>query len=268
MSGKNVGDLLNLHNITWGWFYGDWQSTPSGNANCQASYNAHYAPFQYYLSTANPHHRPPTSVTAIGYTDQANHQYSLDDLWAAVQANRLPAVVFLKPSGTQTGHAADSSPLAEQQFLVDTINRLQRSPEWKEMAIVITYDDSDGWYDHAMPPIVSPSNDRDNDALLGSDDLCGTPAPGAYLDRCGYGPRLPLLIISRFAKPNYVDHRLTDQSSILRFIEDNWSLERIGDQSFDAIAGSLLGLFDFDDQDRDDQGQRLFLDPQTGLPVR
>jgi phospholipase C len=219
------------------------------------------------LSTANPHHRPPTSVSAIGYPDQANHQYSLDDFWNAVRANRLPSVVFLKPSGTQTGHAADSNPLAEQQFLVQTINRLQLTPEWKEMAIVITYDDSDGWYDHVMPPIVSPSADKDNDALLGPDGLCGTPAPGSYPDRCGYGPRLPLIIISPFAKSNYVDHRLADQSSILRFIEDNWRLGRIGDQSFDAIAGSLFGLFDLDDADRDDQARRLFLDPQTGLRI-
>jgi phospholipase C len=164
MSGMNVGDLLNLHNITWGWFYGDWQSTATGPANCQTSYNAHYAPFQYYPSTANPHHRPPTSVAAIGYTDQANHQYSLDDFWNAVRANRLPSVVFLKPSVTQTGHAADSSPLAEQQFLVQTINRLQQTPEWNEMAIVVTYDDSDGWYDHVQNRSVSSAPDAFGDS--------------------------------------------------------------------------------------------------------
>jgi hypothetical protein len=95
------------------------------HAVCQPSYNAHYAPFQYYLSTANPHHRPPTtSVAAIGHSDQASHQYSFDDFWEAVRGNRLPSVVFLKPSVTQTGHPAASSPLAEQQLLVETINRL------------------------------------------------------------------------------------------------------------------------------------------------
>jgi phospholipase C len=265
MSGQNVGDLLNARNITWGWFYGDWQSTAAGNAVCQPSYNAHYAPFQYYLSTANPHHRPPSSVAAIGHSDQASHQYSVDDFWEAVRGNRLPSVVFLKPSVTQTGHPADSSPLAEQQFLVETINRLQQTPEWPEMAIVITYDDSDGWYDHVMPPIVSQSSDPVNDGLLGPAGLCGMPAEGAYQDRCGYGPRLPLLVISPFAKRNAVDHRLTDQSSILRFIEDNWQLGRIGDQSFDAIAGSIRGLFDFDR--RGDGAERLFLDPQTGQPI-
>ena len=263
MSGQNVGDLLNARNVTWGWFYGDWQSTASGPAVCQPIYNAHYAPFQYYTNTANPHHRPPTSTAMIGYTDQANHQYSLDDFWAAVAAHNLPEVVFLKPSVMNTGHAADSTPLAEQQFLVDTINRLQQTPEWDEMAIMITYDDSDGWYDHVMPPIVSPSSDPANDKLLGP-GLCGSPAPGAYQDRCGYGPRLPLLVVSPFARRNSVDHHLMDQSSILRFIEDNWQLGRIGDQSFDAIAGGMKALFDFDDHNG--RNRRLILRPDTGEP--
>jgi phospholipase C len=57
---------------------------------------------------------------------------------------------------------------------------------------------------------------------------CGTAATGAAQGRCGYGPRLPLLVVSPFAKRNFVDHTVTDQSSILRFIEDNWQLGRIG----------------------------------------
>ena len=68
---------------------------------------------------------------------------------------------------------------------------------------------------------------------------CGTTSPGADPGRCGYGPRLPLLVISPYARANFVDHSLTDQSSILRFIEDNWNLGRIGDQSYDELAGSL-----------------------------
>ena len=82
------------------------------------------------------------------------------------------------------------------------------------MAIFITYDDSDGWYDHVMPPIVNQSNDAANDTLAGSSLHCGTPQPGAYLDRCGYGTRLPLLVISPYAKQNYVDHALTDTTSV------------------------------------------------------
>ena len=96
-----------------------------------------------------------------------------------------------------------------------------------------------------MGPIVNQSNDPADDAL--DRRHCGTNASalaGGYQDRCGYGPRLPLLVISPYAKVNYVDHTVTDQASILRFIEDNWS--RPDRQlSFDARAGSLNGMFDF-----------------------
>ena len=271
MTGKNVGDLLNAANVTWGWFYGDFGATSitGGVATCVAEYNSHYDPFQYYASTSNPHHLPPSSVAMIGKADQANHQYDLTSFWQALANGNLPAVSFLKAPVTQTGHPSDSTPLAEQEFLVNTINMLESSPYWHDMAIIITYDDSDGWYDHVMPPIVNQSNDPANDSLLGPVGLCGTPQPGAYLDRCGYGERLPFLVISPFAKRNFVDHSINDTTSILRFIEDNWSLGRIGDQSFDALSGSILGMFDFDDRDghrdrRDADDRRLILDPSTG----
>ena len=79
-------------------------------------------------------------------------------------------------------------------------------------------------------------------------------------------PRLPLLVISPFAKQNYVDHRVTDQSSILRFIEDNWSTGRIGGGSFDAVAGKINHMFDFDDRHHGPI-RRLLLDPSTGQPL-
>ena len=91
-----------------------------------------------------------------------------------------------------------------------------------------------------MPPIVSQSNDPKYDKLLGS-DLCGHAPAGAYQDRCGHGPRLPLLVISPHSKTNFsLNHSITDRSSILRFIEDNWGLSRIGNQSFDGKAGSYF----------------------------
>jgi phospholipase C len=75
---------------------------------------------------------------------------------------------------------------------------------------------------------------------------------------------MPLVVVSPWAKVNFVDHTITDQTSILRFIEGNWDLGRIGDQSFDERAGSLLGLFDF----REPQAKKLFLDPATGQPLQ
>ena len=270
MSGQNIGNLLNAKSISWGWFYGDFTpaSVSDGVAQCIAEADPHYTPFQYYASTANPHHLPPSSVSAIGSTDQANHQYAITDFWNAVDSGNLPAVSFIKPPADQTGHPSTSSPLAEQQFLVDTINRLQQSPFWKDMAIIVAYDDSDGWYDHVMPPIVSQSNDPSNDALLGASGLCGTAAAGNYEDRCGYGPRLPFLVISPYAKANFVAHTLADQTSIIRFVEDNWGLGRIGNQSFDALAGPITNLFDFNEkQGVDTFGRILILDPNSGEPV-
>jgi len=73
------------------------------------------------------------------------------------------------------------------------------------------------------------------------------------------------LVISPFAKENFVDHTITDQSSTLRFIEDNWKLGRIGNGSFDALAGSPVNMFDFR---REFDDRRLFLDPITGEPIR
>jgi phospholipase C len=276
MSGRNIGDLLNANGITWGWFEGGFKPTAvtGGKAVCGAShkniggavqtdYSPHHEPFQYYQSTANPHHLPPSSVSLIGYSDQANHQYDLSDFWAAVKHGNMPAVSFLKAARYQDGHAGYSDPLDEQHFLVNTINRLEQLSEWNSTAVVIAYDDSDGWYDHQASPIVSQSDDPANDALTGPGH-CGTAPAGAYQDRCGYGPRLPLLVISPYARVNSVDHSITDQSSILRFIEDNWGTGQIGDQSFDAKAGTLGNLFNFDHA----QAHRLFLDPRTGERVR
>jgi phospholipase C len=275
LSGKNVGDLLNAKGITWGWFEGGFapSSVSNNKAVCATShkniagatvtdYIPHHEPFQYYQSTANPHHLPPSSVSMIGQTDQANHQYDISDFFAALDHGNMPAVSFLKAPAYQDGHAGYSDPLDEQTFLVNTINQIEQSRFWNSTAIVIAYDDSDGWYDHVMPPIVSQSNSAE-DALTGA-GLCGKAKAGAYQDRCGYGPRLPLLVISPFARQNFVDNTLTDQSSILRFVEDNWSTGKIGDQSFDALAGSLNNMFDFGNQN---PANKLILDPGTGEPV-
>jgi phospholipase C len=265
LSGQNVGNLLNAKGITWGWFQGGFADIKASHTGSDGlpkiDYIPHHEPFQYYSQTANPNHLPPSSITKIGRTDQANHQYDLINFWDALQADRLPSVSFLKAPGYQDAHAGYSNPLLEQQYLVETINRLQQSPEWREMAIIIAYDDSDGWYDHVMLPIVSQS-DTDQDALTGTD--CGHPKAGQFEGRCGHGPRQPLLIVSPFAKTNFVDHSVTDLSSILRFIEDNWQLGRIGNQSFDAQAGSFTSMFDFDHP----RFHKLILDSATGEPIR
>ncbi|MEV5535324.1 alkaline phosphatase family protein [Saccharopolyspora shandongensis] len=272
LTGQNVGDLLNRQQVTWGWFQGGFRPTGAQNGyavcgakhknvggNSVADYNPHHEPFQYYKSTSNPKHLPPSSVASIGHTDQANHQYDTADFDAALQANNLPAVSFLKAPNYQDAHAGYSDPLDEQQFVVDTINKLQKSPEWSSTAVIVAYDDSDGWYDHQASPIINGSNDPALDS-----PMCQSgPAHAGYQDRCGYGPRLPLLVISPYSKENHVDHEVTDQTSVLKFIEDNWHLGRIGDGSFDAKSGRLDGMFDFGRP----RTQPVLLDPKTGAMI-
>lgn len=271
MTGKNIGDLLNAKGVTWGYFKQGFAPTSrvDGTAVCDATYtdpltgksgpadDAEDDPFQHYPSTANLHHLPPSSPAMIGYTDQANHQYDLSGFWQAADAGRMPAVSFLRTSGPFL-----SAPLEEQYFLAETINRLERLPQWQSTAVVITWDESGGWYDHVMPPIVNDSQSS-ADALTGT-GTCGTNTPvlGGYQDRCGYGARIPELVISPYARVNYVDHARTAQASIIRFIEDNWHLGRIGDGSFDTHSGTIAGMFDF----RQRSARPLVLDPMTGEP--
>lgn len=278
MSGKNIGDLLNEKGITWGWFQGGFAptATTGGKAVCGATthrtatdnaavaaYSAHHEPFEYYNSTSNPHHLPPSSLAEIGNNGQANHQYDLSLFYASVKNGNMPAVTFLKAPEPQDGHPGNSDPLDEQVFLANVTNTLQKSPYWSSTAEIILYDDSDGWYDHVMPPIVNHSNDPLNDFA----PTCGgkhTELGGAD-DRCGHGPRQPLLVVSPYAKSNFISHTETDLSSILKFIEDNWHTggipNTLGQKSFDDKAGSLENMFDFDNHGNTPQ---VCIDPTTG----
>jgi phospholipase C len=357
LTGKNVGDLLNAKNVTWGWFAGGFRTAaaanpdttdeakpfgglsstnpedPSGQptyggtgggqaenvgqpnfvpATCEAKhvghpasaaafggaevksvhalqrdYAPHHTPFQYYASTRNPHHLPAASVDEIGKAGQANHQYDLLDFFAALKGGNLPAVSFLKAQKWADGHPGNSDPLSEQAFLAQAVNAVQASTFWPDTAVIIAWDDSDGWYDHVLGPLVNASAAPGFDVLNPADGgKCGTPKPDALLGRCGYGPRQPFILISPRAKANYVSHSLSSQPSILRFIEDNWDLDYIDGkathpalhgagskrrspdfpivpeaQSFDYNAGPLDDMFDFDAPPR---LEPLILNPLTG----
>jgi phospholipase C len=269
VGGQNVGDLLNAQGLTWGWFQGGFANCAQTHTNIGGAaipdYIMHHEPFQYYQSTSNPLHLAPTSDAMIGRQDQANHQYDLGKFFTAADAGRLPAVSFLKAQAFQDGHPGYSDPLDEQTFLVQTINHLQRLDSWRSTAVVVAYDDSDGWYDHVEGPLVSQSQTA-VDALTAAGQCGASPArvPSGQQGRCGYGMRQPLLVVSPFARTNFVDHTLTDQSSILRFVEDNWHLGRVGSGSADAFAGTLNGLFDF----KRPETSRFILDPATGQPAR
>ncbi len=287
---KNIGDLLNGATVPWGNFYGGFNLqtiNANGSTGCSRStvsqvtggapgdYVPHHIWSQYFTSTANPTHARPTSTKAIGYTtvpgtkkvDPANHNYDLNDFFAAVGSGNYPAVSLIKMASFQDAHPGNSNPLDEQTGLVNLINFLQQQPDWDSTAVVIAYDDSDGWYDHSFAPTTSPSFST-SDALNGA-GLCG--AVGAtepngiknlpVAGRCGPGTRQPFMVISPFAKKNYVSHVLITQASIPQFIEDNWlNGERLGGGSFDATTGSIVDMFNFNKAN----SVKLVLDPTSG----
>ena len=283
----------------------------NGQYQYKDDYIAHHEPFNYYASTANPHHLTiPTNagghatlagLRRIGTDTQSfdhgtpqfdtpNHQYDMsdfDDLVSAITRgslppSALPAVSFLKAPGYQDGHAAYSDPADEQAFVAREINALMRTPDWAHTAVFINYDDSDGWYDHQDPgvinPSLSPADNRTNTTLGGATSgQCG-PTPqsatplGGEQGRCGFGPRIPMLVISPFARHNAVDHNLSDNASIINLVEHNWRLSSIQGSADHVLAGrdraervpfDLAGLFDFSGP----RNHRLFLDPASGQPT-
>jgi phospholipase C len=279
LTGKNIGDLLNEKGITWGWFQGGFAPTgeAGGKAVCGTKhkniggaevvdYSPHHNPFEYYASTANPRHLAPESEAMIGHSEPtqpeggANHEYDASAFDEAVKHENLPAVSFLKAPEYQDGHPGYSDPLDEQTFIAEKINEIEHSGAWESTAIVIAYDDSDGWYDHVSPPIVNPSESI-SDALTGP-GRCGefAKSKNGINSHCGYGPRLPLMVISPYAKQNYVDNAVTDQSSIIKFVEQNWGLSPVSSTSMDNVAGSLDGMFNF----AGPVAPKVFLDPSTG----
>jgi phospholipase C len=278
-------------------------------------YIAHHEPFQYYASTANPHHlsvddgklHGGDSLSTIGddtqtfgggygvspQFDTPNHNYDTADFDALVAAindhklppDALPAVTFLKAPGYEDGHAQYSNPRDEQAFVVNEVNALEKSPDWSSTAVVVNYDDSDGWYDHYYSGVTNPSN------LVGADNLtptvkglitaanptsqhCGSgkalgPGTNGQQGRCGFSSRLPMIAISPCAAPDQVDHNMSDQASIVNFIEYNWGLPAISgsfDQALKAkdqsegIPFDMAGLFDFSNCNV----PAIQLDPATG----
>jgi phospholipase C len=279
MKGKNIGDLLNAAGVSWGFFSGGFNlsvTNSNGTTGClpneatgsrataavnipanplKSDYIPHHQPFQYYASTANPNHVRPASPAVIGTAadtgaSTANHQYDVLDfatVLAGTNGAVLPAVSFLKAPGFQDGHAGYSDPLDEQTFVVNTINAIENSSYWANTAIIIAYDDSDGWYDHLNNFTNGSQSAADATGFCNkTPTLLGITGTTPVQGRCGYGPRLPLLVISPWAKKNFVDNTVTDQSSVSRFIEDVFlNSTRIGGGSTDTVAGSLMNMFNF-----------------------
>jgi phospholipase C len=287
----------------------------SGQWGYKDDYIPHHEPFDYYASTANPHHLTiPTDssgndtlkglkqigtdtqsyVNGVPQFDTPNHQYDssdFDQLVSAIHkgdlpATALPALSFLKAPGYQDGHAAYSDPKDEQQFVAREINALEHTPAWKNTAVIVAYDDSDGWYDHVYSGVTNPSfspadnltNTTFNVSTSGTSGQCGTDNPltpprlAGEQGRCGFGPRQPFLVISPFAKQNYVDHNLSNLASIPNLVEYNWHLPAISGSAdqvqattnqSEGVPFDLANLFQFGGT----PAPTLTLDPTTGQPV-
>ena len=308
MAGKNIGDLLNTANITWGGFMGGFDLTATnanGTTGCARStvspstnrtvtdYTPHHAWFQYYASTVNPQHTRPSSTAMIGHTEPTldaagsttpvHHQYDYNDFVASVSSGNFASVSYIKAPAFQDAHPGNSNPLDEQAFVAKVVNFLEQQADWKNTAVIVAYDDSDGWYDHQAPNILTSSFDSitsesvnlPSKTVIGADQMnspgvCtganakqGIGVNGKTVNGlCGPGTRTPFIVISPYARANYVDSTPITQASIVRFIEDNWlNGQRLGGGSKDAAAGSIMAMFDFTSAPHTTP---VFIDPTSG----
>jgi acid phosphatase len=197
-----IGDRLDEKGISWGWFSGGWNDAVAGHADPLFQYN--HQPFAYFAKYAN------------GTPGQAAHLHDEQDFLRAAHDNTLPAVAFVKPAGADDEHPGYASLARGQQHVADLVKAVQQSPAWADTAIIITYDENGGFWDHVAPPTG---------------------------DRWGPGTRVPAIIISPYAKKGFVDHTQYDTTSILKLIEERWRLAPLGTR--DAAATGLANAFDF-----------------------
>src|SRR5205085_11946418 len=136
--------------------------------------------------------------------------------YAALSNGSLPAVSFVKPIGEDNEHPGYTTVDAGEKWATNLIAQVQKSADWQDTAIILTYDENGGFWDHVPPPVV---------------------------DKWGPGTRVPTLVISPYAKHGYVDHTLYDTSSILALIEHRFGLTALGTR--DAAANDMRATFDF-----------------------
>lgn len=197
-----IGDRLSDKGVSWAWYSGGWNDAIAGNPN--SLFQFHHQPFAFFANYAD------------GTPGRAQHLKDEKDFMSALTSNSLPAVSFIKPLGPDNEHPGYSTLLQGQQHVADLVNAVKNSPYWADSAIIITYDENGGRWDHVAPPVV---------------------------DKWGPGTRVPAIIISPFAKKGFVDHTQYDTTSILKFIETRWSLAPIA--SRDAGANDLSNAFEF-----------------------
>jgi acid phosphatase len=212
-----IGDRMTGAGVTWAWFSGGWNDAKAGRADGLFQY--HHQPFAYFRRFALA--KAPVEATATrpgeaGSDSPASARYLKDeeDFTAALANGTLPQVSFVKPLGESSGHPGQSSVVSEQEWVADTIGRIRRSPYWDSVAVFVIPDENGGLWDHVPPPVV---------------------------DTWGPGTRVPMVIVSPFARRGYVDHAQYETVSIIRFIELRWKLAPLNDR--DAGAAAPVGAF-------------------------
>lgn len=198
----NIGDRLSDKGLSWAWYAGGWNDAIAGNPD--PLFQFHHQPFAFFASTAD------------GTPGKAQHLKDEQDFRTSLTAGTLPAVSFIKPLGPDNEHPGYASLLQGQQHVADIVSAVQSSPYARDTAIIVTYDEHGGRWDHVAPPKG---------------------------DRWGPGSRVPTIVISPFAKRGYVDHTQYDTTSILKFIETRWGLAPLGAR--DAAANDLTNAFNF-----------------------
>jgi phospholipase C len=216
----NIGDRLAAASLSWAWYNEGWNAVKpwalktafgSGDGSVVVdspwAYLAHHNPFQYF----------PSWFANV----KAGHMRDAADLLDDARAGKLPAVSFIKATGMHDEHPADSAPNWGEAWVKRLLTAIGDSPSWAKTAIVITYDEGGGFWDHVAPPTT---------------------------DAYGPGTRIPALLISPWARRGYIDHRSADTTAILALIEARFGLKPL--QSRDAAAYNLLAGLDFTQQPR------------------
>ena len=175
-----------------------------------------------------PNAPPPNATACIG-SDWVNNVilYTTDNpapILTDIANSALPTVSWVIPAGKNSDHAGSSSSTGGPSWVASIVNAIGNSSYWANTAIFVTWDDWGGWYDHVPPPKVI-------------DD--GTSWGSGYV----YGFRVPLIVISPYARPKYISHVNHDFGSILRFLEENFGLSPLG--YADAFADDLSDCFNF-----------------------
>jgi phospholipase C len=198
----HIGDRLDAAGVSWAYYAGGWDDAAAGHPGSLFQY--HHQPFNYFANVG-------------GDPDvRARHLKDESDFIAALWTGRLPQVAWIKPYGTYNQHPGYTDVLSGDAHAGELLRQIQASPYWPRVAVIVTYDENGGFWDHVPPPVV---------------------------DEWGPGARVPTLIVSPWARRGFVDHTLYDTTSILRFIEWRWSLPPLGTR--DASANNLLPAFDF-----------------------